>query len=61
MPNDDGLPDFEEGKIYVLSGRVLKALEDAVRANRPRASTGGGLTTSEQGPDGTFLAVSAGS
>jgi hypothetical protein len=54
------LPQFDDKKVYLVAGKSLNAIIQAVQANRPKAVQDGGLKIVSQSDQGTFLAASGG-
>jgi hypothetical protein len=53
----ENLPEFDDKKVYLVSGKTLNKLVKQTRMNRARVVEGGGLKIVEQNEHGTFLAV----
>jgi len=51
------LPKFVATKKYVLSGKTLNQIMDAIKMNTPRITQGGGLKIDTRNEEGTFMSV----
>jgi hypothetical protein len=51
------LPQFENGKTYLLTGETLNALVDAIREMKIVIALGSGLKIDEVGPQGTKISI----
>lgn len=51
------LPQFDNKKVYLVTGASLNAIIAAIKANRIKVVQGGGLKIVSISDQGTFLAV----
>ena len=57
QPVGPNLPQFDDKKVYLVTGKSLNAMTDAIKSNQPKAVSGGGLKVAQKNDQGTFLAL----
>ena len=59
-PGGDAIPDFVDGKLYLLSSQTIAEFENAARRYHARTVEGGGLVIESEGESGVVIGVEEG-